>query len=60
MNNLLVLCRESNEGALRVWRDGAIVQQLFGIIKNENTTDEEAICAARILSELAKSHEKVF
>uniref|UniRef100_A0A914HYB2 Metalloendopeptidase n=1 Tax=Globodera rostochiensis TaxID=31243 RepID=A0A914HYB2_GLORO len=41
MNNLLVLCRESNNGVLQVWQN-----------------DEEALCAVRILDELAKSRER--
>jgi hypothetical protein len=60
MNNLLVLCRESNEGARRVWKDGAIASQLLSVIKDQqDPTDEEALCAVRIFSELTKSRERV-
>ncbi|KAL3118992.1 hypothetical protein niasHT_003775 [Heterodera trifolii] len=57
MNNLLVLCRDSNSGAMRVWQNGQIVAQLLGVIKG-NASDEEALCAVRILDELAKSRER--
>lgn len=62
LNNLLVLCRESNEGASRVWRDGAIVAQLLSLIKNQQQEggagDETALCAVRILAELTKFRER--
>ncbi|KAL3103383.1 hypothetical protein niasHS_002569 [Heterodera schachtii] len=57
MNNLLVLCRDSNSGAMRVWQNGQSVAQLLGVIKG-NASDEEALCAVRILDELAKSRER--
>lgn len=60
MNNLLVLCRESQVGANGVWLNGDIVQRLMEVINNSNVWDDElALCANRILDELAKQRERV-
>ncbi|KAL7071749.1 hypothetical protein ACQ4LE_009377 [Meloidogyne hapla] len=60
LNNLLVICRDSADGANKVWLNGGIVAQLFSIITNCNkNTDNEAVAAVRILSELsARSRER--
>lgn len=60
INNLLVLCRESEDGARRVWQDGLMVNQLLNIAKDKQTwSDEFAINAMRILDELIKKRERV-
>jgi len=58
----LVLCRDSADGANRVWNNGEIVTQLLSIITNvEKNSDNEALAAVRVLSELTgKSRERVF
>uniref|UniRef100_A0A914VHH0 Protein unc-45 homolog B n=1 Tax=Plectus sambesii TaxID=2011161 RepID=A0A914VHH0_9BILA len=53
INNLLVLARESQSGAQRVWADGAVVPKLLGIIRNDSS-QENVIAAVRALDELAK------
>nr|CAD2137208.1 unnamed protein product [Meloidogyne enterolobii] len=60
LNNLLVLCRDSADGANRVWNNGEIVTQLLSIITNvEKNSDNEALAAVRVLSELTgKSRER--
>lgn len=60
MNNLLVLCRESQVGASGVWLNGNIVTRLMEVINNlDDWNDELALCAIRILDELAKQRERV-
>uniref|UniRef100_A0A915MBV5 UNC-45/Cro1/She4 central domain-containing protein n=1 Tax=Meloidogyne javanica TaxID=6303 RepID=A0A915MBV5_MELJA len=60
LNNLLVLCRDSADGANRVWNNREIVTQLLSIITNvEKNSDNEALAAVRVLSELTgKSRER--
>jgi hypothetical protein len=59
MNNLLVLARESDVGAQRVWENGAVVVRLLDIVRDSTSDDELAISAIRILDELVKNHERV-
>lgn len=57
---MLVLCRDSEDGARKVWQDGKIVTELVSIVNNPNEwSDEFALCAVRILDELAKKRERV-
>ncbi|KAI1716556.1 myosin-binding striated muscle assembly central domain-containing protein [Ditylenchus destructor] len=59
INNLLVLCRDSEDGASRVWQDGKIVDQLLSVIKEKDKwSDEFALSAIRIMDELAKKRER--
>ena len=41
MNNLLVLCRESNDGAQGVWQNGEIVEKLFDIVRKEQVWNDD-------------------
>ena len=60
MTNLLVLARESDAGADRVWADGTIVPKLLKIVRDfKNVDDDTAVTAIRVLDELAKDHKKV-
>lgn len=58
MNNLLVLCRESQLAANIVWSNGVIVKRLLEVI-NHSIDCELALSAIRILDELAKQSERV-
>lgn len=60
MNNLLVLCRDSEDGARRVWQEGKILPQLLQVLNDKAAwSDELALCAVRILDELTKRRERV-
>lgn len=41
MNNLLVLCRESNDGAQGVWQNGEIIEKLFDIVQKEHQWNDD-------------------
>ena len=57
VNNLLVLCRESETGAQMFW-DQKLLPKLLNLIKTD--LDKEVVVAAvRILDELAKSETRV-
>ncbi|KAI6209433.1 Protein unc-45-like protein B [Aphelenchoides besseyi] len=59
MHNLLVLARDSEEGARRVWQDGQTALQLIAMAKDtEKWTDEFAIDGMHILDELLKKRER--
>jgi hypothetical protein len=60
IHNLLVLSRDSEDGARRVWQAGTIVNQLLSIAKDKETwSDEFAIDVMHILDELIKKRERV-
>lgn len=59
MNNLLVLARDSEDGAKRIWQDGKIVGVMVNLVKNLETDDKMALTAIRIIDELAKNRERV-
>lgn len=59
MNNLLVLARDSEEGARRIWQEGKIVGVMMGLIKNREVDEKIALTAIRIIDELAKNRERV-
>lgn len=60
MDNLIVLCRDSEAGANRVWQEGKIVPELLDVIRDaEKFSDELALRATRVLDELAKKRERV-
>ena len=58
MNNLLVLARDSEEGASRIWQNGKILDTLLGLARNEETPEDFAIGAMRILDELVKKRSR--
>ena len=61
MNNLLVLCRDSSDGASRVWQNGQILAQLLSVVQDcQRHSDADALCALRIMDELAKLRDRVF
>lgn len=60
MNNLLVLARESETGAARVWKDGKIVGTLLKVIDDGSATEGIVVAAARVLDELAKNSKRVW
>ncbi|CAI4222179.1 unnamed protein product [Auanema sp. JU1783] len=57
-NNLLVLSRESESGAIRVWNEGRIIAILLRSVEDKKETDEIAITAIRIIDELCKNHKR--
>ncbi|KAH7728119.1 UNC-4 protein5 protein [Aphelenchoides avenae] len=58
-NNLLVLVRDSEEGALRVWQEGRVVAQMMEVIRNKQQwSDEFALIAIRIIDELVRKRER--
>lgn len=59
MNNLLVLARDSETGASRVWEDGRIVPTLLQAIDDTTANEEIVVAAARVLDELAKNSSRV-
>lgn len=60
MNNLLVLARDSEDGAKKVWQEGAISREFLKVAKDKtNWSDELAITALHILDELIKKRERV-
>lgn len=60
IHNLLVLARDSEDGARRIWQAGLIVNQLLNIAKDKETwSDEFAVDALHILDELIKKRERV-
>jgi hypothetical protein len=58
ISNLMVLARESESGAQRVWADGAVVSKLLGIIRND-PSEEVVVAAVRALDELVKDPTRV-
>lgn len=74
LNNLLVLARESESGAIRVWNEvrtlyrkigrystfqGKIVPILLKIASNASESSEVSVTAIRILDETLKNHGRV-
>ncbi|VDN01183.1 unnamed protein product [Thelazia callipaeda] len=58
MNNLLVLSRESETGASRVWNNGEIIKTLLKVIDDNSINEDVALTAIRILDELAKNSKR--
>lgn len=59
LNNLLVLSRESETGALRVWDDGKIIETLLKMLDSNSTNEAIVVAAARVLDELVKNSSRV-
>uniref|UniRef100_A0A915Q3F6 Protein unc-45 homolog B n=1 Tax=Setaria digitata TaxID=48799 RepID=A0A915Q3F6_9BILA len=59
MNNLLVLSRESETGASRIWNDGKIVEALLKVIDDNSANEAIVVAAARVLDELLKNSSRV-
>ena len=60
MHNLLVLARDSEEGARRVWQAGLVVQQLLDVARDtERWNDDFAVDTMHILDELLKKRDRV-
>ncbi|KHJ93131.1 hypothetical protein OESDEN_06965 [Oesophagostomum dentatum] len=55
-NNLLVLARETEAGAARIWNVGKGVPILLSVAENNNEPLEISIAAVRILDETLKNH----
>uniref|UniRef100_A0AC34R7E1 UNC-45/Cro1/She4 central domain-containing protein n=1 Tax=Panagrolaimus sp. JU765 TaxID=591449 RepID=A0AC34R7E1_9BILA len=58
LSNLLVLARESEEGAKRIWQNGKILEVLLELAKNPETSEEFAVSALRIIDELMKKRAR--
>nr|CDJ88427.1 Tetratricopeptide TPR2 and Tetratricopeptide TPR-1 domain containing protein [Haemonchus contortus] len=56
LNNLLVLSRESEESAAKIWQMGKVVPALLVVAEDTNETLEISVCAVRIIDELIKDH----
>ncbi|KAK5975120.1 Protein unc-45 B [Trichostrongylus colubriformis] len=57
-NNLLVLARETEAGAARIWNTGKGISVLLAIAENNNEPLEISVCAVRIVDELIKNHAR--
>ncbi|CCD69153.1 UNC-45/Cro1/She4 central domain-containing protein [Caenorhabditis elegans] len=55
LNNLLVLCRESESGATGVWNQGALVPFVLNLINDASENEEVTVTAIRILDETIKN-----
>ncbi|XGW05824.1 hypothetical protein V3C99_016297 [Haemonchus contortus] len=55
-NNLLVLARETEAGAARIWQVGKGVPALLAVAEDNNEPLEISVCAIRIVDELIKNH----
>ncbi|CAJ0571281.1 unnamed protein product, partial [Mesorhabditis spiculigera] len=58
MNNLLVLARENESSAARVWNEGKIFPIIKNIYTDKKEDEEVAITAIRVLDELLKNHAR--
>uniref|UniRef100_A0A8R1E4Q9 TPR_REGION domain-containing protein n=1 Tax=Caenorhabditis japonica TaxID=281687 RepID=A0A8R1E4Q9_CAEJA len=58
LNNLLVLCRESESGATGVWNNGAIIPFVMNLINDKAENEDVVITAVRILDETLKNHAR--
>uniref|UniRef100_A0A7E4W9Q9 UNC45-central domain-containing protein n=1 Tax=Panagrellus redivivus TaxID=6233 RepID=A0A7E4W9Q9_PANRE len=58
LNNLLVLARDNEEGALRIWQNGKIIEAMLSFARNPETPDEFAVSAMRIIDELVKKRSR--
>lgn len=59
MTNILVLARDSEEGARRIWKDGKGLDVMLNMVKNKDVPDSLALTAVRIMDELVKNRERV-
>ncbi|KAK6741990.1 hypothetical protein RB195_009704 [Necator americanus] len=55
-NNLLVLARETEAGAARIWNSSKGVAILLSVAENNNEPLEVSVAAIRILDEILKNH----
>ncbi|MFH4983925.1 hypothetical protein AB6A40_010634 [Gnathostoma spinigerum] len=58
MNNLLVLARDSESGAIHVWDNGKLVDNVFSMVYNKSVDDEMAIAIIRVLDECIKNSKR--
>ncbi|CAI2349049.1 unnamed protein product [Caenorhabditis sp. 36 PRJEB53466] len=58
LNNLLVLCRESESGATAVWNNGAIVPFVLNLVNDKEESEKVVVTAVRILDETIKNHAR--
>ncbi|KAK0423976.1 hypothetical protein QR680_008441 [Steinernema hermaphroditum] len=58
LNNLLVLARDSETGAVSVWQNGGVVARLLSVIENDIFNNDHAIAAIRVIDELCRSHKR--
>ncbi|TKR96832.1 hypothetical protein L596_010794 [Steinernema carpocapsae] len=58
LNNLLVLARDSETGAVSVWQNGVVIARLLRIVEEKSFNDEQAIAAIRVIDELCRSHKR--
>lgn len=59
MNNLLVLARDSETGASRVWNEGKIVDTVMALIEDKQADDQIVLGAVRVLDEVVKNGKRV-
>lgn len=59
MNNLLVLARDSETGASRVWSEGRILEPLLNIMRDKSVDEELLLAATRVLDEVMKKSDRV-
>lgn len=57
-NNLLVLAREGEAGASRIWNVGKGALMLLSVAEDPNQSLEMSVCAIRIVDELLKNHAR--
>uniref|UniRef100_F1KS65 Protein unc-45 A n=1 Tax=Ascaris suum TaxID=6253 RepID=F1KS65_ASCSU len=58
MNNLLVLARDSETGASRVWNEGKIVDTVMALIEDKQADDQIVLGAVRVLDEVVKNGKR--
>uniref|UniRef100_A0A914RYN6 Syndecan/Neurexin domain-containing protein n=1 Tax=Parascaris equorum TaxID=6256 RepID=A0A914RYN6_PAREQ len=59
MNNLLVLARDSETGALRVWNEGKIIDTVMALIEDKQADDQIVLGAVRVLDEVVKNGKRI-
>lgn len=59
MTNILVLARDSEDGARRIWQDGKGLETMLNMIKNKDVPENLALTAVRVVDELVKNRARV-
>lgn len=59
MTNILVLARDSEEGARRIWQDGKGIEVMLNMVKSKDVPENLALTAVRIIDELIKNRSRV-
>ncbi|VDM43851.1 unnamed protein product [Toxocara canis] len=58
INNLLVLARDSETGASRVWNDGKIIDSVMQLIGDKRADEQFVLGAVRVLDEVVKNSKR--